>query len=153
MKTRTLSEGILPAYKKFEDEISPVVPTLIKGDDEFSAEAFRDYLESHGTILKTVVAANEHITKDAGDPLGIADRFIRTLRGLLAKEMLVRRSGKWTEFLPKVLHVYNDVQSHGSLPGGKTPSEVFSDSDEMVELRIQDMLYNYSLSTKDKTGA
>jgi len=153
IKTRSLEEGILPAYKTFEREIAPIVPVLVKGDDEFNARAFKDYLESQGTVLKTVVAANEHITKNAGNPLGIADRFIRTLRGLLSKEMIARQSGKWTEMLHDVLHVYNDLQPHGSLPDHKTPSEVFADSDDLIELRIRDLLYNYGLSQTDKSGS
>ena len=92
MKGSDMNRDILPAYEHIEREMSPIIPSVVKGDDEFSAAAFKDHCESRGTMVHTVVSADEHTTKGAGNPLGIVDRFIRTFRSLITHSSIAKDS-------------------------------------------------------------
>ena len=133
--------AILDSYKKFEREISPKVPVKIVGDNEFNNAQFREYLQSKGTTLNTIVAAHEH--EGDSHSLGILDRFVRTLRSSLKQWILVHHSQEWLNGLKDVLKSYNDDSVHPA--HGKTPSDVFDDMDDLLALRFGDALYNARL--------
>ena len=151
MKGSSMTLDILPAYEKIEHEMAPVIPSVVKGDDEFNASAFRNYCESRGTTVNTVVSADEHITKGAGNPLGLVDRFIRTFRSLVTHSALAKNDVKWVSDLPDILEAYNHMTPHSSLPDGKTPQDVYDDTKDLLAMRHDDLLHNLALSDENST--
>lgn len=72
-------EDVTATYKTFLQQAGHAV-TLVKGDDYFSAKKFREFNQQKNIPVYTVVSKDEHVT--TGNPLGILDRCVRTLRGL-----------------------------------------------------------------------
>ncbi len=146
---------LLEAYKKFERQIAPIVPSLIKGDDDFNNKTIRDYItgpddDPKSTALKTVVTSSENVTTGGG-PLRIVDRFILSLRRLLTQYFLAHRTTDWVHAaLPAALEAYNDHSVHGSV--GVAPSEAFHNADDLLALRLGDLEYNANLTATGQSG-
>ena len=141
------TNAILEAYKKFERQISPIIPSLLKGDDEFNNAAFKRYLDERGTNIRTHVSKDDHIG-NGGDSLGIADRFISTLRKMMTQYFLVHNTTDWVDgALPAVLSTYNDDQTHSSV--GVPPSEAFHNSNDLIALRLGDQEYNANFNAPE----
>jgi hypothetical protein len=79
----------------------------------------------------TSVAADNHLSK-GGNPLGIVDRLVRTLKSYITKYMLAHDSVKWTLWLKDIIKLYNDVPNAGIKD--MTPNEVFDDEDYSEKL-------------------
>lgn len=127
MKKGTMTE-VLKAYEQFLIDAGEPVNS-VAGDAFFDNDAFQTMNQELNINVYTDVAKDDHITK-MGDKLGIVDRATRTLKQLIQKWMLAHDTVKWTEFLPKVLDLYNSTP-HSSLKNSHTPDEVYDDADYM----------------------
>jgi hypothetical protein len=135
-----MSMYILAAYKTFLQQAGHPV-TLVKGDDYFSAKQFIEFNQQKNISVYTVVSKDEHVT--TGNPLGILDRCVRTLRGLFEKRIHLRDDAKWTQWLHEVITQYNDTP-HTKLRGA-TPSQVYGDWNAMYRVWEEDIKYNKTL--------
>lgn len=118
---------ILASYKRWLDALKDE-PWKIEGDDAFAAKAFQDFNRKRNVPVKTGVAADEHITK--GNPLGIIDSLVWTLKSLIEKRIRAEDDAKWTKWLDEVLKLYNETP-HDGLKEGKAPNDVYGDLIEM----------------------
>jgi len=121
LKTQKMSE-IIPIYKKFIEQQKPY---QIQSDDEFSAKEFLKVSLDNNIIVQTDVANNDHIIKGS-DKLGIIDRFIYTLRGLLNKYFTIHNTTNWIDIYNDIINNYNST-THSALYN-KTPNEVFTNN-------------------------
>ena len=77
---------------------------MVQGDNAFNAKEFQDFNTKRNIPVLTGVAADEHVT--VGDPLGVLDRLVQTLRTLIEKRIHARDDPKWTTWLAEVIHDY-----------------------------------------------
>jgi hypothetical protein len=115
----TKMETILASYRKFLQDVQDK-PHFVKGDDEFSARKFVAANDAKDITVITGTAKDEHVTQ--GDPLGIIDSLVRTLRRLIEKRIAADDDPKWTSWLGEIVDTYN-ATPHGSLGKGKVASE------------------------------
>ena len=76
-------EDIIEQYKIFLQDVNNFVDKLF-GDDEFSAQKFKDFNNELNIEVITDVAADEHITKGS-NKMGLIDRATKTIKDLLEK--------------------------------------------------------------------
>lgn len=103
----------------------------VQADDAFNNPQFQKTCDDLRVQLTTQVAKDDHIVPGHGDKLGIVDRFVRTIKQYIQKYMLVHQNNKWTQWLPKLVDIYNDTPHVGlkGADGTTTPNEVFDDGD------------------------
>jgi hypothetical protein len=138
----TKMETILASYRKFLQDVQDK-PQFVKGDDEFSARKFVSANEAQNINVITGTAKDEHVTQ--GDPLGIVDSLVRTLRRLIEKRIAADDDPKWTSWLGQILDTYN-ATPHGSLGKGKTPEEVYEDHSAKHKIWAAGAAHNMALS-------
>lgn len=83
------------------------------------AGAVADLLKKAGIQHETTIARNDHHV------LGIADRFCRTIKTNLYKQMAANDSARWVGVLPRVLEIYNNTP-HRGLPRKATPTQLMA---------------------------
>lgn len=138
LKSETVAD-VLKAYKRFLKDAQHE-PFLVQGDDYFSAKEFVAFNENIPVV--TDVAAEEHVTK--GDPLGILDRLVKTLRAIMEKRIHADDDPKWPAWLDEVIRDYNHTP-HKTLKN-KTPDQVY-DSLPLIHARwVEDSAYNAEVS-------
>jgi hypothetical protein len=124
-----LANGTMPEvitkFKAFMRDVGGHI-NKVEGDDFFNNSAFRKLSEEHGIAVVTHVAKSDHITP-VGNRLGIVDRCIRTIKGLLTKHMLSHDTAVWTDKLADIVTLYNDTPHSGV--DNQAPSDVFADDD------------------------
>jgi hypothetical protein len=131
---------VLLAYKRFLKDARHK-PFYIHGDDYFSARDFVHFNDNKDIYVYTNVADDEHVTE--GDPLGILDRCVQTLRSMIEKRIHATDDPKWTEWLSDVIHDYNN-NPHATLKD-KTPDEVYN-STALIHARwVEDSVYNMAI--------
>lgn len=140
LKSETVAD-VLKAYKRFLKDADHE-PFLVQGDDYFSAKEFVAYNDKKNIPVVTGVAAEEHVT--TGDPLGILDRLVQTLRAVMEKRIHTDDDPKWPAFLDEVIQDYN-ATAHETLKN-KTPDQVY-DSLPLIHARwVEDSAYNAEVS-------
>lgn len=132
---------VLTVYKRFLKDAGHL-PFFVKGDNYFAAEAFVEQNAERNIVVLTNVAADEHVTR--GNPLGILDRLVRTLRTMIQKRIHVTGNAKWTEWLPEVLEDYNS-NPHKALKG-RSPDQEYDDLLSLHRRWVENSAYNKSLS-------
>jgi hypothetical protein len=138
----TKMETILASYRKFLQDVQDK-PHFVKGDDEFSARKFVAANDAKDITVITGTAKDEHVTQ--GDPLGIIDSLVRTLRRLIEKRIAADDDPKWTSWLGEIVDTYN-ATPHGSLGKGKTPDEVYEDHSAKHKIWAAGAAHNMALS-------
>jgi hypothetical protein len=145
LKSETVSD-VLKAYRQFLKDAGPrerpEVPFLVQGDDYFAAKEFQAFNAKKEIPVLTAVAADEHVT--TGDPLGILDRLVQTLRGVLEKRIHAEDDPKWPAFLGEVVADYN-ATPHETLKG-KTPDQVYARLPDIHARWVEDSAYNAEVS-------
>ena len=84
---------ILSSFKRLLKDAGKE-PFMVQGDNAFNAKEFQDFNTKRNIHVLTGVAADEHVT--VGDPLGVLDRLVQTLRTLIEKRIHARDDPKWT---------------------------------------------------------
>jgi len=118
---------VLDAYKKFLSDVKHDI-NFIKGDDYFGARQFKEFNNKKNIPVLTVVAKDEHVTR-GGNPLGVLDSCVKTLRGLFEKHIHLHNDAKWTQWLGDVIRQYNNMPH--STHKNKTPNQIYGDLDAM----------------------
>ena len=99
-------------------------PETIKGlesDDEFNTRRVKNFCDEHDILLITRVANNEHITKHSGNPLGIIDRFTRTIKKMIYRYYNSTGNRYMRDTIPELLDNYNSSINNS----GYKPNDVF----------------------------
>lgn len=136
-KKEARAERTLQVYKQFLKEVGHV--EAIEGDNEFNNKLFKAINEQHDIRLDTSVSNENHIS--GGNKLGIIDRLVRTLKGLINKYRdIVDDRGTLQQMINKVLNTYNDSPNRGIQ--NRTPNEVFGDIKEQKERNLKESLIN-----------
>lgn len=120
----TMNE-VIEKYKKFIKHVSEPIHK-VEGDDFFNNKDFKKINQQNNIIVSTHEAKSDHITP-VGNRLGIVDRCIRTIKGLISKHMLSNDTARWTDKIHDIIMLYNDTP-HSSL-NNETPNDVFDDID------------------------
>ena len=128
---------IVSSYKRFLKDAGNE-PFMVQGDNAFNAKEFQDFNTKRNIPVLTGVAADEHVT--VGDPLGVLDRLVQTLRTLIEKRIHARDDPKWTTWLAEVIHDYN-TNPHETLKN-RTPDELYADEPAMRQRWVDDSAYN-----------
>ena len=91
----------------------------MEGDNEFSSAPIRKFCEDNDIRLDTSVSKEEHISN--GNKLGIIDRLVRTLRGLIEKyyDITGHRTDNIKDVMKSIIDTYNS-NSHRTL-NNKSP--------------------------------
>jgi hypothetical protein len=132
------SHDIMEVYKKFIDSMNDQV-TSVTADNEFNFKEFKEYNQERQINVFTDIAKDDHLTSH-GNRLGIIDRFTRTIKNYIQKYMLTHENLKWTEYLHKLIDLYNDTPNSGIKD--MTPNEVFEDDLYMEGLHKGQLKYN-----------
>jgi len=90
-------------------------------------------------VYLLILLTSDHLTSH-GNRLGIIDRFTRTIKTYIQKYMLTHENLKWTEYLHKLIDLYNDTPNSGIKD--MTPNEVFEDDLYMEGLHKGQLKYN-----------
>jgi hypothetical protein len=131
-------DTILSVYKPWLASLK-TRPYKIEADNAFSAAAFRE--ANKGIPVITMVADKEHVTR--GNPLGIIDSLVRTLKQLIEKRIRADDDPKWTKWIHEILSLYNSSE-HSSLD--ESPNSVFGNDAKMQQIYEQGIAYNRQVS-------
>ena len=134
LKTNKMDEII----ERMEELKSKIKIGAISGDREFAAGSFKDWCDKYNINLYYDTAADDHISK--GDKLGIVDRFTRTIKMYLLKNMIANDNSNWIKDLQEIIDFYNSTP-HDSLKG-QSPNEVAKDDWKMGEIYMSRFLHN-----------
>jgi hypothetical protein len=138
---------IITAYKKFLNQVDRV--EAIEGDSEFASKEFITLNKEKGIRVDTSVAADNHFT--AGNKLGIIDRFTRTLKENLKKyRESIGKIGNLPNIIQSIINMYNDSPHRGIK--GKTPNQVWNDTNEQNIQNMKDTINNDRLFNKLTIG-
>jgi hypothetical protein len=138
---------IITAYKKFLSQVDRV--EAIEGDSEFASKEFITLNKEKGIRVDTSVAADNHFT--AGNKLGIIDRFTRTLKENLKKyRESIGKIGNLPNIIQSIINMYNDSPHRGIK--GKTPNQVWNDTNEQNIQNMKDTINNDRLFNKLTIG-
>jgi hypothetical protein len=150
LKSRSMEESVLPAWKKFLASVKlnkrpksvSVRLSMVDGDDEFNARAFTSHNDSLQIQTYADFAKFDHVTPD-GDRLGIVDRVIGTVKSKLRLYYASNPGtvNRWKDALPVVVKAYNE-SPHGTLrtvygDRAETPDDAW-ELDEDVQLARHD---------------
>jgi hypothetical protein len=139
---------IITAYKKFLNQVDRV--EAIEGDSEFASKEFITLNKEKGIRVDTSVAADNHFT--AGNKLGIIDRFTRTLKENLKKyRESIGKIGNLPNIIQSIINMYNDSPHRGIK--GKTPNQVWNDTNEQNIQNMKDTINNDRLFNKLTGGS
>lgn len=116
-------EDVLDQYEKFIRDVGGDVNS-VSGDDFFNNQAFNVYNDELGITVHSDVAKSDHFTKQ-GNKLGIIDRSVRTLKGMINKNILENNTKRWIDFLDEIVDMYNDTPNRGIK--NSTPNDVYDD--------------------------
>ncbi len=136
-------EDVLEAYEEFIKDVNADVSS-VTGDNFFNNESFQVFNDELGISVYTDIAKDDHITNQ-GNKLGIIDRSVRTLKGLINKYMIENENLKWTEYLDEIVDAYNDSPHRGLK--NLTPNEVYDD--EMYGEKLHEAQSKYNKNTFD----
>lgn len=138
---------IITAYKKFLSQVDRV--EAIEGDSEFASKEFITLNKEKGIRVDTSVAADNHFT--AGNKLGIIDRFTRTLKENIKKyRESISKIGNLPNIIQSIINMYNDSPHRGIK--GKTPNQVWNDTNEQNIQNMKDTISNDKLFNKLTLG-
>lgn len=138
---------IVTAYKKFLSQVDRV--EAIEGDSEFASKEFITLNKEKGIRLDTSVAADNHFT--TGNKLGIIDRFTRTLKENIKKyRESIGKIGNLPNIIQSIINMYNDSPHRGIK--GKTPNQVWNDTNEQNIQNMKDTINNDRLFNKLTLG-
>lgn len=137
LKTNKMNE-ILDKMDELEDEIKI---NGISGDREFGALEFQKWCDKYNIDLYYDTASDDHIS--GGDKLGIVDRFSRTLKFYIMKNMIAHDNSNWLNDLQKIINFYNDTP-HDAL-NGQTPNDISKDEWAQGSLYLDKLLYNHDI--------
>ena len=138
---------IITAYKKFLSQVDRV--EAIEGDSEFASKEFITLNKEKGIRVDTSVAADNHFT--AGNKLGIIDRFTRTLKQNIKKyRESIGKIGNLPNIIQSIINMYNDSPHRGIK--GKTPNQVWNDTNEQNIQNMKDTISNDKLFNKLTLG-
>ena len=138
---------ILSYYKRFLKDAGKE-PFMVQGDNAFNAKEFQDFNTKRNIPVITGVAADEHVTM--GDPLGVLDRLVQTLRTLIEMRIHARDDPKWTNWLAEVIHDYN-TNPHDTLKN-RTPDELYADEPAMRQRWVDDSAFNATVQKPVQDG-
>lgn len=138
---------VLKAYRQFLKDAGHV-PFLLQGDDYFSAKEFVEFNAKKNIPVITGVAAEEHVT--TGDPLGILDRLVQTLRAVVEKRIHADDDPKWPAWLDEVIRDYNatphETLTERSTLKNKTPDQVYTSLPDIHQRWVEDSAHNAEVS-------
>jgi hypothetical protein len=138
---------IVTAYKKFLSQVDRV--EAIEGDSEFASKEFITLNKEKGIRVDTSVAADNHFT--TGNKLGIIDRFTRTLKENIKKyRESIGKIGNLPNIIQSIINMYNDSPHRGIK--GKTPNQVWNDTNEQNIQNMKDTINNDRLFNKLTLG-
>jgi hypothetical protein len=138
---------IITAYKKFLSQVDRV--EAIEGDSEFASKEFITLNKEKGIRVDTSVAADNHFT--TGNKLGIIDRFTRTLKENIKKyRESIGKIGNLPNIIQSIINMYNDSPHRGIK--GKTPNQVWNDTNEQNIQNMKDTISNDRLFNKLTLG-
>jgi hypothetical protein len=138
---------IITAYKKFLSQVDRV--EAIEGDSEFASKEFITLNKEKGIRVDTSVAADNHFT--TGNKLGIIDRFTRTLKENIKKyRESIGKIGNLPNIIQSIINMYNDSPHRGIK--GKTPNQVWNDTNEQNIQNMKDTISNDKLFNKLTIG-
>ena len=138
---------IITAYKKFLSQVDRV--EAIEGDSEFASKEFITLNKEKGIRVDTSVAADNHFT--TGNKLGIIDRFTRTLKENIKKyRESIGKIGNLPNIIQSIINMYNDSPHRGIK--GKTPNQVWNDTNEQNIQNMKDTINNDRLFNKLTLG-
>ena len=138
---------IVTAYKKFLSQVDRV--EAIEGDSEFASKEFITLNKEKGIRVDTSVAADNHFT--TGNKLGIIDRFTRTLKENIKKyRESIGKIGNLPNIIQSIINMYNDSPHRGIK--GKTPNQVWNDTNEQNIQNMKDTISNDKLFNKLTLG-
>jgi hypothetical protein len=138
---------IITAYKKFLSQVDRV--EAIEGDSEFASKEFITLNKEKGIRVDTSVAADNHFT--TGNKLGIIDRFTRTLKENIKKyRESISKIGNLPNIIQSIINMYNDSPHRGIK--GKTPNQVWNDTNEQNIQNMKDTISNDKLFNKLTLG-
>ena len=138
---------IITAYKKFLSQVDRV--EAIEGDSEFASKEFITLNKEKGIRVDTSVAADNHFT--TGNKLGIIDRFTRTLKENIKKyRESIGKIGNLPNIIQSIINMYNDSPHRGIK--GKTPNQVWNDTNEQNIQNMKDTISNDKLFNKLTLG-
>ena len=138
---------IITSYKKFLSQVDRV--EAIEGDSEFASKEFITLNKEKGIRVDTSVAADNHFT--AGNKLGIIDRFTRTLKENIKKyRESIGKIGNLPNIIQSIINMYNDSPHRGIK--GKTPNQVWNDTNEQNIQNMKDTISNDKLFNKLTLG-
>lgn len=112
---RPLKSGSAAELLKVFEKLLPSLgdPCMsITADNQFASKAFTDFCDAKGITLNTGIAKDDH-WGPFGDRLGIADAAVKTIKGLIDKYMDLTDQLDWSNYLPKIMEVYNDSPNRG----------------------------------------
>ena len=138
---------IITAYKKFLSQVDRV--EAIEGYSEFASKEFITLNKEKGIRVDTSVAADNHFT--TGNKLGIIDRFTRTLKENIKKyRESIGKIGNLPNIIQSIINMYNDSPHRGIK--GKTPNQVWNDTNEQNIQNMKDTINNDKLFNKLTLG-
>ena len=121
MKNKQTST-IIEAAKEVFDLTEPDIINADNGS-EFTSKDFQKLLKDRGIDINYVDVGDHH-------KLGIVDRFVRTLREKINKYMVMHKTTKYIDVLPKIIYNYNNSY-HSTLK--KAPIEVENEDEEVIK--------------------
>ena len=102
------NKNIQSVVSTFEAMTKNIKPEIINCDNgsEFISNQFKQLAKERGISIRYVPVEDHH-------KLGVIDRFIRTLRGLINKYYTMYKTSKYINVLPKLIINYNNSYHNG----------------------------------------
>jgi hypothetical protein len=131
---------VLTGFKKLK-----IKPFSIIHDDG------KEFLGSLKSYLKENNINNFSINSKYHHSLGIIDRFTKTIKSIIEKNMTSRNSINWINYLDDIINIYND-STHNGINGIK-PNEVMKDENfkEISSINFWKAVKNNGITNKEQT--
>jgi hypothetical protein len=154
------NKNVQDSFKQFisDSKIKEFTPTILMSDNDstFINKSFQEILEKNQIIHQPNILDDHHA-------LGLIDRFARTLKMILTRLFLQKKSTNWINYLDEIINNYNNnghsaidyiapnevfFEPYGSI-SKKSPSTLKKNFEKIYNINYEKSLFNISISDID----
>jgi hypothetical protein len=154
------NKNVQDSFKQFisDSNIKEFTPTILMSDNDgtFINKSFQEILEKNQIIHQPNILDDHHA-------LGLIDRFARTLKMILTRLFLQKKSTNWINYLDEIIKNYNNnghsaidyiapnevfFEPYGSI-SKKSPSTLKKNFEKIYNINYEKSLFNISISDID----
>jgi hypothetical protein len=154
------NKNVQDSFKQFisDSNIKEFTPTILMSDNDstFINKSFQEILEKNQIIHQPNILDDHHA-------LGLIDRFARTLKMILTRLFLQKKSTNWINYLDEIINNYNNnghsaidyiapnevfFEPYGSI-SKKSPSTLKKNFEKIYNINYEKSLFNISISDID----